>query len=45
MSSRNSRKIATPSIVDNIEASPWIPYTDDGDCPYPGALWTKVTNG
>lgn len=29
--SRNTKLIATPSLVESIEASPWIPYTDDGD--------------
>lgn len=28
--SRDTNLIAKPSIVDHIEASPWIPYTDDG---------------
>ncbi|KAH8594022.1 fungal-specific transcription factor domain-containing protein [Bisporella sp. PMI_857] len=28
--SRDTKLITTPSMVDNSEASPWIPYTDDG---------------
>jgi len=36
--------VAKPAIVDHVEASPWIPYTDDGDG-LPGALWHKQLTG
>jgi hypothetical protein len=32
--------ITKPAIVDRVEASLWIPYTDDGDG-LPAALWMK----
>src|SRR4051794_11927176 len=42
--SRDIKLVAKPAIVDHIEASPWIPYTDDGDG-LPGELWHKQLTG
>ena len=42
--SQTTKLTPPPSIVDTIEASPWIPYTDDGDG-LPGARWQRQLTG
>lgn len=42
--SRDTNLISKPAIVDHVEATPWIPYTDDGDG-LPGMLWQQQLTG
>lgn len=42
--SRDMTPVSKPAIVDHVEASPWIPYTDDGDG-LSNALWQQQLTG